>query len=349
MKKLGLLVCLLPFFSVSQKYERSYESLSSMNHSISTNMDNYFLSIEAPLSERVKHDVKTMTITLVNKGREKPVLEYQFNDFGRITMAKTSRSKKTLSYVSDTLISETILVRKKKVSRQKHAYENAQLVKLEKFVNDQLKGRYTIAYNGDGEIAENSFETGRKLQKNYVLRHTFNKDNQRTETVYMQNGKITRRWQYDCKSEGELVEVDKKEELSSRCKYNEDFADGSYIVYTRTIEKGKQYLHKSTYTKDSVFVSHEQFLNDSILVRRSTLNDGISLYEEFKNGKLKYGFVRKIDSKGRTLKHTAFNGSKRKETYSREYTYNDKGLVTETRVLHKGKEVSLKRIKYTYL
>lgn len=348
MKKLSLLVCLLPFFSISQSYERSYESLSYMNYSISSSTEDYFLSIEAPLNERLKNEVKTMTVSSIEKGKEKFVRGYSFNDFGRITMAKTSCSEKTLSYVNDTLISETVHVWRKKITRQKHEYENAHLVKLERFVNDQLKGRYTLAYNSDGEIAQNKLETGRKLKKHYILRHTFNKDNQRTETVYVRNGKVTRRWKYDCKPEGELVDLDKKEELSSQCKYNEEFADGSYAVHRRTIEKGEQYLHISTFTKDSVFVSHEQYLNDTILVRRSIVDENRVQFEQFKKGKFTHGFIREKDDQGRILKHTSYNGAKRKESYSREYVYNEKGLVIETRFFRNGKETSLKRISYTY-
>lgn len=349
MKKQILLFCLLPFISTSQRYDRTYEGLNYLNYSISGNTEDYALSVEAPLNDRLRNDVRSMKVISIGKSEEELVRFYEFNSYGKVILVKTAYSEKTINYLNDTLVSESVLVRKKKTTTWKHDYKDSKLVRIERLENGQLKGRYSFEYNDIGEISQNSYDTGRDLKKNYLLKHTFDKDNVRTESVYTRNGKVARRWKYDCKPQGELTKMDKTEDLSSQCKYNEEFSDGSYIVYKRTIEKGKQFLHKSTFTKDSVFVSHEQFLNDTILVRKSVIDGQDLLYEFYEKGRFKHGFESKKDNEGRLLKRTLFNGPKRKESYSTEYTYNEKGMVSEMRSLRRGKEKSRKRISYTYL
>jgi hypothetical protein len=181
------------------------------------------------------------------------------------------------------------------------------------------------------------------------MKYYFDNNNQLTKSERYVNGKLKNIWNYDCKPEGEIIKKKKIEEKSV-CKWNENSSNGSYIIYNRTTDKEKTYLHKSYFTKDSVFYKSEQFLNDTIKVYEYEKNDFYTISKTFnKKGDLRYENIQ-LYTESKLLKSNYYtNYKRRKSTISeRNYLYNNLNLISTSQYFFNKKMKYQTKFQYSF-
>lgn len=343
MKKLVFLL-LIPFVSWSQKSDRTFNRLNFQL--LNEEQNTFAFSREITPDQRLLIGNKTLVRTSTNqKNKEKSRFEMQFNPFGRITDFSSKNWHVTYQYEQDTLLASTENKGKKRHFSSKRTYnDQGKLTSIVTKKNGKLSTETYFTYSPSGKVTSKEL---REKKHVYLIKHTYNEEDKLNETVYFLDGKLKKRWYYDCLPEGKIV-ANKTDETSSFCKSYNEFSSGEYEVIIRTIEKGKDVLIKSKYSKDSVMMDSKRFLHDTILVNHSIYTPNSKTHYIFseKNGKFKYGYVQKLDDKGRTIERISMNGKKRKVTSSSLFEYNSEGILVRITNQYKKNKTY---IQYTLL
>ena len=164
--------------------------------------------------------------------------------------------------------------------------ENGQLI--ERITVDR-KGKYNcvkIKYNSEGNIVLKEIYKTDKVNPIKSLAYKFYEDGSKESTTFVEKGKVKYVWHFDCKFEGELLNV-KTKDKSTICIKEEIDPNGNRIVWTREFnEKGALTKTKTTFKNDSVWVKTEVFTeNDLLLNKRVLKSDGGFTSIQYKKGK----------------------------------------------------------------
>ncbi|MES2590072.1 MAG: hypothetical protein V4622_13920 [Bacteroidota bacterium] len=178
-----------------------------------------------------------------------------FNSSGKLVSSKYPKFERQSTYLNDTIETARFTNRKGKTEEFKKTYENGKVVLDERFKKGKLVSRTENTYSNKNLINAKLLHKGKKFE----MRYTFNEDNKLTRSEYYKKGKLKQSWVYECKPEGQILASNKTELISSKCEYREESADGSYVIFTRSIKEKKPYLNKQTYNKDSIRVKEENF------------------------------------------------------------------------------------------
>lgn len=203
---------------------------------------------------------------------------------------KVVYSKKYSSKTTQEFDREGRIVRMKKEFPKRHylteyTYDsNGLLISLKTTNSNGKKSFVEYEYNADGKMTSviwtnskseyyatsHKYDSeGRKvLTQNFrkdslvpysSLTQSYYEDGSRKSTVFRKKGKIKHEWKYDCKPEGELVNVKKKDQ-STICVKEEKDSEGNRVVWTNEFnEKGNLTKIKRTYSADSILVKSETY------------------------------------------------------------------------------------------
>ncbi len=131
------------------------------------------------------------------------------------------------------------------------------------------KGEYfgiKKTYNTDQKLTlQEIFEKDKKTPVK-KLAHTYYENGQKKTTTYTEKGKIKYVWNFDCKDEGELLNV-KNKNKSTICLKEEIDADGNRVLWERIFnEKGNLTKRKSVFSPDSTLIQVQTFNEDDRLL-----------------------------------------------------------------------------------
>lgn len=282
----------------------------------------------------------------LNKHGQKKVWYERTYDFsGRLVQMKTDYN--TVNYLfTDTLLSEIQRITKKGTFRTKIGYDSqSRIVKISSFKNEKLSSETNYIYfNEDKTSLVEKKLYGKKL-KTYRLETDYdNLLKTATESRYLINGELEKRWIYSCDKKGKLLE--KNVDEVTQCSYFSSNNDGSYISYTRLIEDGKDYLEELSFNKDSVLTKYKRFLHDSILVNHNTYSKEKDVLEAYKkNGKRSYKLIREKDPNGNITKYVDCYKPTDRSLITTSLVYSEKNLIQEVSY-QSGRKI---QFEYTYL
>ncbi|WP_341900658.1 hypothetical protein [Fluviicola taffensis] len=293
-----------------------------------------------------QNKVRVVKSFAVNKyGKKKGWYERTFDLSGRLIQMKSDGN--TVNYkFTDTLLSEIQRITKKHTFNTKIGYDSqSRIVIIQSFKDEQLNAETRYVYfNGDLASLVEKKIYGKK-EKTYRLETDYDDLLKKaTESRYVINGELKKRWVYSCDEKGKIQES-KLDEVK-QCQYYGSNNDGSYISYTRTIEDGKDYLQEIAFNKDSVMTGYKRFLHDSILVNHNTYSKEKDVFEAYKkNGKRSYKLIQEKDKNGNIIRHIDCYKSTDKTIITTTLLYSNSNLIQEV-TYQSGRKV---QFEYTYL
>lgn len=342
MKKLLLAVALFPLALNAQRAMWEYYSLSML---VTGTENNFCDEKSAPLSLRKQLKVKSIQSTYTRKNGKQSVSKTEYNAQGRITRLSSRRTEASYTYEHDTLQTGTVSSYRGKTFTSASAYENGRLVSRENHNNGKLTAKIAASYNAQGNILRSQMKQGRR---NYEIQYTYGEDGKMTRNVYLVNGKVKKEWIYECKPEGEVV-ASKTEAVSSFCTYREESADGSFVKFTRSLQEGKPYLTKQTFSKDSVLIQSQRFLNETTLIWESKNEGNTETVISYKDsGKLRYTQITVFNDKGSVISREYFEGKKKKHHSKSVFELNADGTTKSATSYRKGKQRSSTIYEYSF-
>ena len=207
-----------------------------------------------------------------HNGNTRQYLQY-FDQEGRIVKS-TFKSEKggyetTYEYNNTGNLTKKVSTNykgQKAVEEQVYNDQN-QLVKKEKV---GYKGKYSgieQEFNKEGKIVSKKIFDKKDAEPTNELLYTYYEDGSKQSETYKKNGKIKYVWNYDCKSDGELIDV-KNKDNSTICIKEETDESGNRTVWKRDFdENGELVKTMSVFTKDSVFIEMKSFTADDRLLK----------------------------------------------------------------------------------
>ncbi len=263
-----------------------------------------------------KNEITTKSITL-------------YNETGRLISFEKNNIKTVLTYVNDSILTE-INVTKKHPEKFTLTYENNQLVNSKKIVENKVAAELKMQYNSNGKMISRRYEFGKNLKKSEETKTFYSADGKVEKTQNFVNDELKTEYIYDCKEEG--TEVKKTPvETSTICKWTEERSDSSYTTYYRTIEKGKEMLWKTNYSKDSLFLSQYQYIDEDFLLSSNIKFDNTSLYSNFKKkGKLSYASYSIYSKDHQMLENQSIYYGLNTYISSMSNEYDEKGSLLKT-------------------
>jgi hypothetical protein len=279
------------------------------------------------------------------KGKKKVWYERTFDLSGRLIQMKTDYN--TIDYqFTDTLLSEINRVTKKHTFNTKIGYDSqSRIASIQSFKDKKLTSETRYIYFSADKASLVEKKIYGKKEKTYRLETDYDDLLKKaTESRYVVNGELKKRWTYSCDEKGK-IQQSKLDEVT-QCQYFGSNNDGSYISYTRTIEDGKDYLQEIAFNKDSVMISYKRFLNDSILVNYNTYSKEKDVFVAYKkNGKRSYKLIQEKDKNGNITRHIDCYKSTDKSIITTTLFYSENNLIQEV-TYQSGRKV---QFEYTYL
>jgi hypothetical protein len=330
MKHLFLIVFFLPLFSFGQYDQDKYSQILWMMPTVKYGWYQW-----DPNSFYGGKDLRTSGIdTLKNhyirkNGKSEMIRMNIYNRDGRIVSAISGKRRTDYSYSDSLLVEITTTSPKNRTKKVTYQYnEQGDLATSSEFTDGKLTDQYRFGYAGNiCTLGEHISLSGRKKHV-YVMKKEVSAEGKVLKAIYLKDGEIERTWDYSCSDRGTVVE-EKKDDETNVCKYEQQNNDGSYILYTRTLYKGKPYLTEVSYNADSVMTSWREFSSDSIMVRENIYSAQLEQFNRYtKKGKYKYGFAYVLDDQKRKTEVRSLNKKGKVISFS-TFSYNDKGLITE--------------------
>jgi hypothetical protein len=350
MKKLFLLLLLLPSVAFARKgpgsdaymlnylrWGAKYEFGNEYQRTLY-----YGAKIETIRQNKVG-TVKAFNIS--KKGQKKDWYERTYDLSGRLVQMKTEYG--TVNYrFTDTLLSEVLNTTKKHSFKTQISYDSeSRITKIQSFRDEKLTAETNYAYFSDNQASLVEKKIFGKNEKTYRLETDYDDLLKKaTESRYVINGELKKRWTYSCDEKGKIRE-EKVEEVT-QCKYYSSNKDGSYISYMRTIEDGKDYLQETSFSKDSVLTEYKRFLHDSILINHNTYSKQKDVFEGYsKKGKRNYKLIEEKDHNGNIVRRIDLYKKSDKHAITTVSVYSEKNLIQQV-TYNDGRKV---QFEYTYL
>jgi len=208
--------------------------------------------------------------------------------------------------------------------------------------DDGLKTFYSISSDKNGLIRKVETEYNGKLitqqahyfktaeEPRYEWTYQFHEDSSRKQTDYYKKKKLKYTWHYECDPAGKIVQ-EKHKDTSTICIREETDENGDLVKFMQTTsQKGNIFITKTTFDKKGKATKSEINKLSGTPISYWEHSDTINIYRHYKKGKLKYENITNYDLDGNQVKYT-YNHSKKKWSSTIKYTYNDKGLLSETK------------------
>jgi len=274
-----------------------------------------------------------------------------FDQEGRLTKTKKTYkshvSYREYSYDSNGNISERKYTNPKgktKTSNYIYNEKNALISKNTINYNGKYRGE-KLTYNANGEILTHNIYEKDETTPTKTLEHTYYENGEKEHTIYKVNGKIKYEWRYDCKPEGELLNI-KNKDKSTICIKEEYDKNGNKTVWKREFnQKGNLVKTKTTFKNDSVWKSTEIYTKSDRLFYSS--------YSKKDGGTISINYTKKgaVSSKHETYlnenrKLTKVEFSQKRWAYTNLYNYK-KGLKKSTINIYK-RFITVDEYNYTH-
>lgn len=281
--------------------------------------------------------------TYSKKGKLKNSEIRKFNANGKLNSIESGKNKIIYTYQGDTLLVKVEKISSGKRTVMEKSYEGKKVKSVNYKCNDEDIYSENYAFTSFGKIQQSKV-VHHKKNRTYEMFYTYNNQNKLTLTEYKYNGKLIKSWNHECKPEGVDTKPQSETEVNV-CKFNEENRDGSYIIYTRRINKNSSSLQNDYFNKDSLLLKTETFDNDTILQARFIHNNNQEIREHYKKGKLNHKFLENYNELGLVLDHYFYK--KDKVYSSRVMTYNADNTIATIQMVCKKKLVE--KIVYEYV
>ena len=282
-----------------------------------------------------------------NKGKTTATSTCIFNESGRLISYETKKSKTELSYLNDSILTE-INVTKKHPEKYTITYENDQLVNSKKIVDTKVVSELKMTYNSKGKITSRRYEFGKNLKKSEETKTFYNPEGKVEKTQNFINNILKSEYIYDCKAEGEEINPESVK-TTTICKWTEERSDKSYTIYSRSIEKEREILWETNFSKDSIFLSQFQYLNDTTLLSKNIKFENTSSFAYYReNGKLNNSSLDIYSTKNKLLESQHINYRIHPFIYTESNEYDEKGSLLKTTKTSNRKVNSTVEYKHIY-
>lgn len=348
MKKifLPLIGCLV--FILNATTQTPYISLSD-NVNLEFYKIEYGMSLENKdvVNKREEIKLKQTNFTYKDKNNKIEGEGYvTYNPKGRLTEIKNKKSSRHLVYENDSLLINYIEVSKKSENLN-YSYQKGHFTGYQKYKNGKLVSELIVTYNEKGKLTSRLTKRGKNLKKSTEHKTFYYPDGkiQKSQTFY--NGKLKREYVYECKPEGEIVDV-KKVDNTSVCTWKDERNDGSYINYTRYTEEKETYLWKGTFDKDSNLIMSERFLDDTLKVYsfEKTKNSETTINYN-KKGVQTY-YTKSIFNDAQLLIERQSKYGKKTKVYKSVNEYDEKNMLVKTTNFQDEKIISTVEYKHIF-
>lgn len=322
---------------------------------LSDNIELHFYKLEYGISledekvvaKRAETKLKQTNFTSRNKKNKIEGEGYvTYNEKGRLAEIKNDKTSRHLVYENDSLLINYIEI-DKKPENANYSYQNGRFTGYQKYKNGRLSSELIVTYNTDGKVTSRLTKKGKNLKKSNEQKTFYYPDGkiQRSQTFI--NGKLKREYVYECKPEGEIVDV-KKIDNTSVCTWKDERNDGSYINYARYTEEKETYLWKGTFDKDSNLIASERLLNDTIKIYSFEKKGNEEISNNYnKKGKLTYSSVSIFNDSHILVERQTRYGRKMKMHKSINQ-YDEKGMLTKTINSREGEILSVVEYNHIY-
>jgi len=290
-----------------------------------------------------KLNVKSRTTVSYSKGNSHSVTEH-FDDAGYLIKREYPNSKyetvTTAEYNDEHLI--TKLITKNNRDEQwtsMYTYDNGRLVEREDI---DEKGKYKglkKEYDKDGNMTRHGRFDGDRNSPKHELIYTYYEDGQKESITYIKDKKVKYVWSYDCKEEGELINVKSKDQ-STICVKEEVNELGYTVTWNRDFnEKGDLIKTKTVRGSQGELISEEMYNVDDRLIREVKINEtgGAAYISYDKDGEIssmRESFLNQNDK----LKKSIYDSKRYKYTFL--YNYEGELQTQSTRIYKRGIYVS---------
>jgi YD repeat-containing protein len=229
---------------------------------------------------REKEDLKNNNVKSRQKNHyshgKKITTSQKFDDKGQIRLIEREykTKKSTIKYEYDqsgNLINILSTNSKNETWKTKYLYDSENhLVERETINNKGEYSGFKSAYNLEGKISFQKIYNKDKDNPIKSLEYSYYEEGDKKATVYKEKGKTKHEWNYDCKPEGELINV-KNKDKSTICIKEEINTDGNRVVWNQEFnEKGELTKTKTVFDKDSIALNKKVF-NSSTLLTAETI------------------------------------------------------------------------------
>lgn len=190
---------------------------------------------------------------------------FEFNSFGKktlieITNSKGETSSELYTYTKDSLVKTHI---KKyfndKTTTTTYTYRDKKVISKETYGNKGTFVAFKVKYNENGSVQLKEYFQKDTTQSKKSLAYDYYESGSKKTITYIEKSKIKYVWNYDCKPEGELVDV-KNKSNSTICIKEEMDESGNRIVWTREFdENGSLIKTRSTFNEKNQILNIQRF------------------------------------------------------------------------------------------
>jgi YD repeat-containing protein len=296
-----------------------------------------------------ENQIKSKTTTHYSKGFNNSYKEY-FDEEGYMTKKEYINSKSgtvtNITYNGDHKITSIVTQNNKSEKwTTTMNYENDLMVETE---NIDEKGNYSGTkkeYNEEGLLLRHLLFKKSRTEPTHELIYTYYEGGSKKNIIYKEKGKYKYEWNFDCKEEGELVNVKTKDQ-STICIKEEVDKDGNTIIWNREFsEDGTLIKTKEVRSVENVLISRETFNQEDRLLSKSIMKES--------GGFLREGYNKKGEVSSRRETFTNNSGKLIKSEYTSKglnytYIYSYEGDLWSTNSRISKRRITVDQYQYEY-
>jgi hypothetical protein len=220
---------------------------------------------------------------------------------------------------------------------------------------NRFSGKTQVTYNEKGKQS-NVVQRGKKNKVLHSYTYYYYPDGQIKQTVLSgRKGKIIRVTDYSCDETGKTTK--KMKDTARVCSVKSYLPDGSIITTTQSFNyRGVPYKTVEIRNAANLLLEYDLYIGikeELHYTNLYTYNGAARVKYEFKDFSKKrhfYSETTEYDMKGRIIKNESVKMVSRsgKETWRREYEYNEKGMIMQEKAYKNGTLKSEALFRYTY-
>ena len=297
----------------------------------------------------LENNIKSKTTTHYSKNFKNEYVEY-FDEEGFLYKKVYTTSKletvTTFSYNDAHQITKVLTENNK---GQKWTttlkYENDLLVEQE---NIDEKGTYSgfkKEYNAQGLLVRHLRFKKSRIEPTHELVYSYYEGGSKKSIIYNEKGKFKYEWNFDCKEEGELVNV-KSKDKSTICIKEEVDENGNTVIWNREFdEDGKLIKTKEVRSSEDKLITREVYNQDDRLLSRNYKKpEGGFCHETFdKKGAVYSRRESFVNRDGKLIKSEYQSKS---FNYTSIYSYEGSLLSTSSRI--SKRRITVDQFQYSY-
>lgn len=274
-----------------------------------------------------QNQVKSREKISYDKGVPFSTMEY-FDEEGRVVRIerhwkKGGKSVSTLTYTAFGELKEVKGSDSKNRSwKTVYTYdeENRLVTTLSLSVKNVYK-KTEVAYNEHGKLSYRKIYEKDTVNPKRELVYAYYDNGDKKETNYYEKGKLKHTWKFECKPEGELINV-KEKDATKFCLLEDLDENGNRVVWERKFdEKGRLTKVRTVYSPDSLIIMKQRYVGTDRLVY-----ERVNTFDEANN--YAGSTVTTYDKKGEAFLSSKSTYSKEKG--SRTVYYDKKGEISYT-------------------